>query len=252
MNLTILERPTPLTVKNFKPRLVEELTKLKGELNTSLKVEQPAIGLWTRIEVSGEDSEVMTQLIANKFCLAQMKFNNLDLQENYPAQIVGTVARGLSFDMGMSGARSECIIPTTNLRAQLTDGKSTPLKQIVECYCLYQGMRASVRVSRRDDDAIEAWLADSTVDTFADWINTGLDRIFVFDCFRTEAESAILRAHLSRDIIALKPISLTIQSLICKLGTDAVGLIPKLGHMLRKQPLKPFQPKKITSFCRPW
>jgi hypothetical protein len=35
------------------------------------------------------------------------------------------------------------------------------------------------------------------------------------------------------------------QVVLCKLGTDAVGLIPKLGRYLKSAVLVPFSPKKI-------
>ena len=252
MKLTLLERPTPLTAKDFKPRLEEELGKLKGELDASTTVDGLSTSGWVQVGITGEDNEIMAELIANKFPLAHAELRDVELQGNYQAQITGTNERGLNFDVGPRSSKFEYIIPTENLNAQLADGKNLHIRQLVECYCLYPGVRVAVRVARKTDNEIEAWLADSFVDTLTDWIKMGLDRIQAFECFRKEAEAAILKAHLSRDIIAVDSITLTVQSIVCKIGTDAVGLIPKLGHILRKQPLRPFQPKKITSRCRPW
>jgi hypothetical protein len=35
------------------------------------------------------------------------------------------------------------------------------------------------------------------------------------------------------------------HEILCKLGTDAVGLIPKLGRYLPEAVLVPFSPKKV-------
>jgi len=194
----------------------------------------------------------MSELITNRLAPAHTELEEIESEGNYKAEIIGSNARGLKFDIGVETEPLDCLIPTAHLNAQLTDGKVIPLRQIIDCYCLYPGMRVGVRVRTKSDREIEGWLSDSFLDTIADWVGKGLDRIQVFECFKKEAESAVLEAHLSRDVIAVEPITLTTQSIVCKLGTDAVGLIPKIGRILRKQPLKPFQPKKITSRCRPW
>lgn len=79
-----------------------------------------------------------------------------------------------------------------------------------------------------------------------------LDRIQVFDSSKREVEFAVRKANLDRDIISVERQTLTTQSVVCKLGTDAIGLIPKLGSILRRRELKPFLPKRIVSRCRPW
>lgn len=252
MKLTILEHPTALTARNFPIRLVKQLEELKGELNASITLEGFSRGGWAQINITGEDNEIMSELIANNFAVAHTELAEIEPQGNYQAEIIASNAKGLRFDVGVDTRTLDCFIPTTNLNAQLADGKATPLPQLIECYCLYPGVRIGVRVATKNDHEIRGWLSDSFLDAIADWVGTGLDRIQVLECFKNEAESAVVKAHLSRDVLAVDSITLTLQSIVCKLGTDAVGLIPKLGHFLRKQPLKPFQPKKITSRYRPW
>jgi hypothetical protein len=252
MKLTILERPTSLTAEDFRVRLEKELKELKGELTASLTVDGFSRKGWAQIRVTGEDSEIVSELISSKFGLAHTELREMELPGVYEAEITGSNERGLRFDVGLDSGPLNCVIPTSNLIAQLADGKPIHLGEVVECYCLYPGVRISVRIARTKDDAIEAWLSDRQIDRLARWITTGLDRIQAFECYRQEAESAVLKTHSSRDVIAVESISLTLQSIVCKLGTDAVGLIPKLGHILRKQKLRPFIPKKIIGRCRPW
>jgi hypothetical protein len=252
MKLTLLEHPTASTSKNFQARLEEELDRLKGELDATFSLYTPSGSGWAQVEITGEDNEIVSELIADKFALAHTYPNDIEPQGNYQAEIMGTSDRGLNFDVGIGRGRFECVVPTGNLNAQLADGKNLPLRHVVECYCLYPGMKIAVRIARKTDREIEGWLADRFMDRLDDWNKIGLDRILAFECFRKEAESSVLKAHLTRDVIAVDSLGLTVQSIVCKLGTDAVGLIPKLGRILRNQPLKPFQPKKIKSRCRPW
>jgi len=230
-------------------RFGNELQELKGELAANITFEGFSQRGWAQVNVSGEDAEIVTQLIANKFNLARTDSAS-EAAEVYEAEIHRFSEAGLSFDYG-SGPNSNSIIPIHSLQAQLADGKDVSLRELVDCYCLYPGMRISVRVRRRSN-GFESWLSDEQTERFSQWITTGLDRIQAFDCYRQDAESAVLNAHLSRDVIAVQPLTLTLQSIVCKLGTDAVGLIPKLGSVLRKQKLRPFLPKKIMSRCRSW
>jgi hypothetical protein len=250
MKLTILERPTALTAKDFKARLARELEELKGELNASVAFKGFSENDWAQIEVTGEDSEIVSELVSSRLSRAYTELRALELPGVFEAEITGSSERGLKFDVGWGSVN--CIIPTSNLIAQLADGKAMRLRQLIECYCLYPGVKISVRAARTRDNEIEAWLSDTEIGRLARWITTGLDRIHAFECYRQEAELAVLKTHSTRDVIAVEPITLTIQSIVCKLGTDAVGLIPKLGHVLRKQKLRPFLPKKIIGQCRPW
>ena len=252
MQLTLLERPTPLTARDFKVRLEEKLTELKGELNASATLEGFSQRGWAQIEVSGEDTEIVTELISNTLSLAHAGLREEDLPQVWDAQIVGVDAKGLKFDAGLESQNETSLIPTSSLRAQLADGKPLALQRLVESYCLYPGERISVRITRRIENEVEGWLSDFQMDLLSDRITSGLDRIEVFDCYKEDVESAIHKAHLSRDIINLEHENLTLQSVVCKLGTDAVGLIPKLGRVLRKQKLEPFLPARIVNRCRPW
>ena len=252
MNFTILERPTHLTAKDFKTRLERELAALKGELGASVTVDGFSSTGWVQLHIAGEDGEILSELISRKFRLAQTSQTEINMPGNYPAVIVGAGERGLKVDLGLGPENLECLIQTGNLNAQLADGKRLPLRELIECYCLYPNVKIAMRISRRTEHEVDGWLSDDTINRFADWVETGLDRILAFECFKEDAESAVRRAHLSRDVISVNSLSLNVQSIVCKLGTDAVGLIPLLGRILRKQPLKPFQPKKIISRCRPW
>jgi len=251
MRLTLLERPTASTAQEFPSRLERRLEELKGELNASVKFEGSSHGGWAIVSITGEDSEIMSELTRSEFAVAHTESGLIKLQDNLPAEIVESDPNGLKVDIGL-GTKLQCLIPTANLNAQLADGKALPLRQLMECYSLYPGVRVCVRVAEKNDYEIKTWLADSSTDTIGDWVKTGLDRIQVLECFKTEAETAVTKAHLSRDVLAVDSMTLTTQSIVCKLGTDAIGLMPKLGRFLREQPLKPFQPRKIMSRCRPW
>ena len=253
MEITVLERPGKLTSKAFDQNLQKALMELKSELTAVTRLIGFSGNGWARIELSGKDSEILAELISNKFCRAIADIQEIETGGIYDGTVNGVSSAGLEFDVGIerpSGLR--CAIPIGNLRAQLADGKAISCLDLIEDYCFFPGLRISVRITTKSPDEISGWLSDSQLDRIYDWIATRLDRIQVFDCYKEEVESGIVRANLSRDIIAVEPITLTMQSVVCKLGTDAVGLIPKLGSALPRRVLKPFIPRRIMARCRPW
>lgn len=252
MKITILERPTEITARGFKQELGKALNELKSGLKTTTTLDGFSSNGWTRIEITGEDSEILTELIAKTFGMVYTDVREIDVPSVYESIITRVTAGGLEFDIGLEGGHFKCLIPVSHLTAQLADGKNIPCREIANDYCLLPGIRLSVRITRKTDNEIEAWLSDTQIERLARWITSGLDRIEAFDCFEQEVKAAILRANLSRDIITTNQITLTVQSIECKLGTDAVGLIPKLGSVLKRQKLQPFIPKRIVARCRPW
>jgi hypothetical protein len=49
---------------------------------------------------------------------------------------------------------------------------------------------------------------------------------------------------LNRDILGIEPLGLFEHAATCKLGTDAEGLIPKIGKSLRNSTLQVFSPRR--------
>jgi hypothetical protein len=53
-----------------------------------------------------------------------------------------------------------------------------------------------------------------------------------------------------RDVIRVDRLGFFECSIICKLGTEAPGIISRLGNLLEGVPLYAFSPKKIKSFLK--
>jgi hypothetical protein len=255
MKITLLQRPGGLKVDDFNASLEAALSTLKGQLTATVRVEGFTKGGWARLEVEGPDLEVFGELISKELGLAQSELSDVDHNGTYPAIINGISGGTLEVDIGAEKPRDLKVrVKPSTLQAQLADGKPLPASEILEHYCLFPQAKTSVRITKldRDEGVAEGWLGDPQLDLFSDWVRTGLDRIQVYSCSRRTIESAIARARLERDIIALESMTLTVHSVLCKLGTDAIGLIPKLGALLKKKEMKPFLPKRILDRCRPW
>ena len=81
---------------------------------------------------------------------------------------------------------------------------------------------------------------------FNRWVSCGFDRLIVLGSTFSEVERAVKLSRHFRDVIKVESLGVLEQLILCKLGTDAVGLIPKLGRYLKFAVLAPFSPKKIV------
>jgi hypothetical protein len=209
---------------------------------------------WAKIEIEGEDREIFQEIILRELGHTQTNLGEIENQTNYLG-IVNTIGTDLSVDIGIEKPTPQSVaVSPRALRAQLCDGKLLSCKEITEHYCIHAGSKLAVRVTGIGQGArkLEGWLADSQIDVFSNQIASRLERVQVFDCTRQQVEFALRRLNLARDVISVEPSTLTAQSVVCKLGTNAIGLIPKLGSVLRRSALMPFLPARILTRCRQW
>jgi hypothetical protein len=255
MKITILQRPGRYTSRQFSSNLESTVRSLKGELTASVKLDGFSPKGWARLEIQGQDAEVVKELVSRDLGEARTNFANVEPHGVYEGIVSNGSSDYLEVDIGIeSPAPLNVKIGLGALRAQLADGKLLQISEIRRHYSLFPGIRTAVRITRLEnaDGLLEGWLADSQIERLAEWIGTGLDRVQVLDSYRQEVEYALKQANLERDVVCVEPITLTAQSIVCKLGTDAVGLIPKLGPRLRQCELNAFIPKKIITRCRRW
>jgi hypothetical protein len=254
MQLTLLQRPGKTSVEEFSAALNEALSVLKGGLSASAKLVGFSKEGWTEIAIEGEDCEIMQEIISRELGRAQTDFSQVEIHGSYPG-IVSDIATDAEVDIGIEIPQPLSVrVSLSALRAQLCDGKPLRVEEIGEHYCINRGGKLTVRITRLEPDThtLEGWLADSQIEHFSEMIAPRLDRVQVFNCTGRRLEFALRKANLERDVISVEPITLAMHSIVCKLGTDAVGLIPKLGSLLKRTELKPFLPRRILTRCRQW
>jgi hypothetical protein len=61
-------------------------------------------------------------------------------------------------------------------------------------------------------------------------------------------EWALKTAECNRDVINIEPLGMFEHAVVCKLGTDAAGLMPKIGGKLQQATFNIFNPRKIIEF----
>jgi hypothetical protein len=204
---------------------------------------------WIRLDVSGEDETAALSLIERESGLAPASCDALEKFSVTQGKVVFSDKNEeiLTVDLGLPEAW-DAVVSEKSLRAQLADGKKVPLQTLVELFCLYDNAPLEVKIAgdiKEGKETVEALLSEKQLGLFRSWVRSRFDRLIVLGSLFSEVEHAVKLSRHSRDIIKTESLGILEQVVLCKLGTDAVGLIPKLGRYLKSAVLVPFSPKKI-------
>ena len=227
------------------------LLALCQDLRVKVRVQGTADRRWIQIEVSGEDEAVALRLLDREIGLAPISEERIERFSAFRGKVVDSTKSktGLRVDVGLLDPEiHDAVIPLWRLQAQLGDGKKIPLQRLIELFCLFDFAPVSIKIVGDlscEKGVYEAELSEVQLSKFSGWLNSNLDRLIVLGASRKEVERAIERTHHFRDVFEIETLGPLEHALLCKLGTDAVGLLPKLGPYLAVANLAPFSPRKI-------
>jgi hypothetical protein len=233
----------------------ETFEKLYSSLVSGLKVQLSFAGTtdrgWIQIEVSGEDETAALSLLDREIGLAPVSLDKLKKFSVMQGKVVfsGKSEKELYVDLGVFSPKvSDAVVSGKRLCAQLADGKDVSLQELVELFCLYDNMPLEVKIAEDVEETnknVEAGLSEAQFSLFSRWVGCRFDRLVILGSLFSDVERAVKLSRHYRDIIKIESLGVLEQVVLCKLGTDAVGLIPKLGRYLKSAVLVPFSPKKI-------
>ncbi len=233
---------------------LEEISRHLKRLCQGLDVEISSVECnekdWVKVVLAGEDEEVVVSYLEKGFGLTQSTIGNVPVGGNLRGKIVdsGSVGYGLYVDLGVVDPKNiDALIPLHELRTQLAGGRKTPLREIIHTFCLFDNLTLEVAPTKvdRERPLIEARLSNSQLSVFEDWGELNLERIVVIGATSRQVKNSVVRAGHKRDVLRIEDLGLLESSVICKLGTHARGLIPKLGRFLRGVSMYVFLPKAV-------
>ena len=233
----------------------ETFERLYSSLVSGLNVQLSFAGTtdrgWIQLEVSGEDETAALSLLDREIGLAPVSLDKLKRFSVMRGKVVfsSKSEKELYVDLGVFSPKTcDAVVSEKRLCAQLADGKEVPLQELVELFCLYDNMPLEVKIVQGVEEGnknVEAGLSEAQVSLFSRWVRCRFDRLIILGSLFYDVERAVKFSRHSRDIIKVESLGVLEQVVLCKLGTDAVGLIPKLGRYLKSSVLVPFSPKKI-------
>lgn len=248
--LTLLEKAYgPVEPETFEASFAALCKGLKVQLKV---VGRTARG-WIQVDVSGEDSAVASRFLDQEIGLTPTSVNDLRKFAVLRGRVISSrkSEQELYVDVGIFSPKTcDAALPLHSLQAQLADGKRLALKQLVDLYCLYENLPLQVKlVSDVDatDGTVEAELPEAQLSLFTRWLRLFLDRLIVLGAEFRDVERAVKISKHTRDVVRIEQLGLLEHGVVCKLGTDAVGLVPRFGRFLPSATLVPFSPRKIKN-----
>jgi hypothetical protein len=163
---------------------------------------------------------------------------------------VDNAKQELTVDVGIFEPQTiKATVPAISLQTQLVAGKKLALQEISELFALHENLPLSIKISEvKTEGELQAELAEEQVERFRMWERSLLSRLLVLGASSSQIEAVLERTRLNRDVIAVEALGMFEHALICKLGTEAAGLIPRIGGYLKNSSLTVFNSRKLASF----
>ena len=238
-----LAEKIPETVLNRGPKPVWNVISREAE---GLRVdwEMAARQQWLQIRARGEDAETFLSLLKEKFGEAPVLRSRVERWDVRKGFLTGSgrVGFGVYVDLGiLEPSRKDALYPLHRMRAQLSDGASKSSREILQEHGLGDYFPVDVIVTELQGENVTVELADRTRDQILWWNKLLFDRVIAVGINREYAEKIVQSANLELDVIKIETLSLLVQCLVCKLDTDAPGVIAKIGNRLRGVGLTAFR-----------
>jgi len=221
------------------------------DLDVTVKVLGNPVNKWVQVEVSGEDEGVAKSYINKQIGTCPNSADNITVGSEFKGYIQKIDnSEFLTVDIGVIEPKIiSAIIPLASLQAQLVNGQTMPLKRITELYALNQDLPVNIKVTEfnLEEGKMQAELSEAQVEKLKGWKDSLLDRLIILGTTADDVTLTLERTRLSRDVINTEALGLFEHVLTCKLGTDATGLISKIGRYMRNAKFVVFNPKKLVS-----
>lgn len=232
--------------------LQKKLNAIALDLEVTIQILGQTDKGWVKIQINGSDEVVAVNYLHKRFGIAIESIEALRLPMVTKGYVVdaGKVGYGLYVDIAVSTPKDiDAFIPLHVLRKQLADGARLSTRKIIEAYCLFNNFPLSIRLTNVNilEKKVEAELSDIQISFFQRWIEDELDRVLIFGIPFKDVKGIIEKTKLRRDVIKIESFGLFEQSLVCKLGTAAPGIIRKIGTNFQSIPLGAFLPTKIKN-----
>jgi hypothetical protein len=243
-----------LLAKTYDGFGAEQVERIIKAMLSGLKVEIEVCGvtgnLWVQTSLTGEDETVALRYLSDRIGLCPENITNIQRFLSVKGFMIlpHREKNALYVDLGIFSPRIVyASIPLHRLQAQLADGRKMALEKLAEIFGLCENLPMTVKILSVDADAgkIEAELSETQQALYRSWTESLLDRLLVMGATSEEIRYALERAGFARDFITIEPLGIFEHAVVCKLGTDAVGLIPKIGRRLRRARFSVFDPKKV-------
>lgn len=231
---TLAEKIPPQALKQGSQILAKVLAdqakglKMESDFNLQLQ--------WLQIRARGEDADAFLNLLKQEYGEAPVSRSNLEKWDVVNGFVTGAgrIGYGVYIDIGIQQpSPKDALYPLHRMRAQLADGEAKSSRMILDENALVDYVPLKMIVTELEGENISVEMNDEARDRLVSWRKYPFDRVIVVGADKILVENAVRASGLQSDIVKVESLSLFAQSLLCKIGTDAPGVIAKIGNRLR-------------------
>jgi hypothetical protein len=236
-----------------KPVAIDETLKDQfEELDVEAEVLQNTANRWVQISVTGEDEAIATSYLRKTYGLCPITLENARAADTLKGYIskVDEAKQELRIDVGIFEPQIvQAVASLARLQSQLAEGRNLSMRNVAQLFGLAEGLPMTLKVNweKSAEGELSAELAPEQVAKLQSWRQSLLDRLVILGAPRESIDGVIERTRLTRDIINVEPLGAFEFALTCKLGTDAAGLIPRMGRYMRNSVFVVFRAEKAWS-----
>ena len=245
--VTLLEK----LYANISLKMVESQIQDSCEgLEVTVRIAEAASCGWLRLSISGEDEVAALNLLKKDFGIAPVYVKNIKQGDTYKGKIVPFGARDTEIHVDIGVFLPEPIIAVVSLQhlqSQLVDGKRLPLLRLSQLFCFLNNVPIEILIKRAHNEQrfFVSQLSERQIRVSFSWIASNLDRLVILGAFLKAVENALAASGHLRDVVEIENLGMLEHAIVCKLGTDAVGLIPRLGRLIPNAVFGVFSPTEI-------
>lgn len=235
-------------------RYIDDLLKTQfAELDLELQVLSNPSSRWVQVVVSGEDESIAISFIKKTFGICPATIEDAKASEEVKGYIskVDLSKQELRVDIGIFDPKViQAVVPLSTLQTALANGINVMLEKLTTLYGLAEGLPLALRINWESshEEAFSAQLSDSQVTKLQSWRQSLLDRLIILGTSQETIDSVLERTRLSRDVIGVDSLGAFEYALTCKLGTDAAGLVPRMGRYMRNSVFVVFNAENAWTF----
>jgi len=239
---TLAEKIPPQILRQGSQFIARALTEEANGLEMESDFGQQ--GQWLQVRARGEDADAFLNLLKQEYGEAPVSRSNLekwDIVRGFVAG-AGRIGYGVYVDIGVQEPRpKDALFPLHRMRAQLADGEPKSAREILDANALVDFVPLKMIVIELEGENISVELDDEARDNLVSWRKYPFDRVIVVGADKAYVENAVRVSGLESDVVKVESLSLFVQSVLCKIGTEAPGVIAKIGNRLRGVGLKSYR-----------
>ncbi len=239
---TLAEKVPPQVLKQGSQFIAKVLAEKANGLEMESDFGQQ--GQWLQVRARGEDADAFLNLLKQEYGEASVSRASLEKWDVVRGFVAGAgrIGYGVYVDIGIQDPRpKDALYPLHRMRAQLADGEPRSAREILDANALVDFVPLKMIVTELEGENISVELDDVARDNLVSWRKYPFDRVIVVGADKAFVENAVRASGLESDIVKVESLSLFVQSVLCKIGTEAPGVIAKIGNQLRGVGLKSYR-----------